>query len=127
MMVEKKVDDAIREIFRPEFLNRIDQTVVFDALTRHELGAIVNLMLTEVTTDLARKSIQISFTDEARAFLLDHGFDPKFGARPLSKTVQRHVEDEMAEWVLTGRIVPGLSLIHISEPTRLGMISYAVF
>lgn len=107
MMMEKKVNDAIREIFRPEFLNRIDQTVVFDALTRDELGAIVNLMLTEVTTDLARKSIQISFTDEARAFLLDHGFDPKFGARPLRKTVQRHVEDEMAEWVLTGRIVPG--------------------
>ena len=107
MLMEKKVTEAIREIFRPEFLNRIDETVIFDALSREELGAIVNLMLTEVQTDLARKNIQVSFTDEARAFLLDRGFDPKFGARPLRKTVQRHVEDEMAEWVLTGRIVPG--------------------
>jgi ATP-dependent Clp protease ATP-binding subunit ClpA len=107
MLMEKKVNEAVREIFRPEFLNRIDEIVIFDVLTRDELGAIVNLMLNEVISDLMRKNIRISFTDEARAFLLERGYDPKFGARPLRKTVQRHVEDEMAEWVLTGRIVPG--------------------
>jgi len=106
-LMQKKVNDAVREIFRPEFLNRVDETVVFDALTRENLGAIVGLMLTEVASDLARKGIHITFGEDARAFLLDHGFDPKFGARPLRKTVQRHVEDEMAEWVLTGRVRPG--------------------
>jgi len=106
-LMQKKVNDAVREIFRPEFLNRVDETVVFDALTRENLGAIVGLMLTEVASDLARKGIHITFGEDARAFLLDLGFDPKFGARPLRKTVQRHVEDEMAEWVLTGRVRPG--------------------
>ena len=106
-LMEKKVNEAVREIFRPEFLNRIDETVVFDALTRENLGAIVGLMLTEVASDLAMKGIHITFAEDARAFLLEHGFDPKFGARPLRKTVQRHVEDEMAEWVLTGRVQAG--------------------
>jgi ATP-dependent Clp protease ATP-binding subunit ClpA len=107
MLLDKKVNEALREIFRPEFLNRVDETVVFEQLTREQLGRIVTLMLNEVTADLARKSIELAFTDEARDLLLTHGYDPKFGARPLRKTVQRYVEDELAELVLTGRIHQG--------------------
>jgi ATP-dependent Clp protease ATP-binding subunit ClpA len=80
-------------------------------------------MLNDVISDLTRKNIRISFTDEARTFLLDRGFDPKFGARPLRKTVQRHVEDEMAEWVLTGRIVPG-DLVEVTAAD--GALRFAV-
>ncbi len=122
-LMEKKVNEAVREIFRPEFLNRIDETVVFDALTRENLGAIVALMLTEVASDLTLKGIQITFGEDARAFLLERGFDPKFGARPLRKTVQRHVEDEMAEWVLTGRVQAG---DHVDVTVRDGALHFEV-
>ncbi len=106
-LLERKVNEALREIFRPEFLNRVDETVVFEALSREQLGVIIGMMLREVTSDLGAKGVAITFTDEATAFLLERGYDPRFGARPLRKTVQRHVEDEMAEQVLTGRVLPG--------------------
>jgi len=118
-LLDKKVQDAIREIFRPEFINRIDETVVFDSLTREDLSKIVSIMLSEVTSDLLRKGIAIEFTDSAREFLLNRGFDPKFGARPLRKTVQRHVEDEMAEWFLTGKVMPGDLVTTDSDENKL--------
>ena len=118
-LLERKVNEALREIFRPEFLNRVDETVVFEALTREQLGTIVGMMLREVTGDLEKKGIAIRFTAEAEAFLLERGYDPKFGARPLRKTVQRHVEDEMAEQVLTGRVVPGDTITVSVEGDRL--------
>lgn len=106
LLMEKKVQEALKEIFRPEFLNRIDETIVFDTLSRAQLAEIVQLMLKDVTSDLKKKLISISFTDEALELLLERGYDPKFGARPLRKTVQRLVEDEMAEMVLTGEVIP---------------------
>ncbi len=106
LLLDKRVNEALREIFRPEFLNRVDETVIFEPLSREQLGEIVSLMLQEVRADLEKKDIHLSFTEAARAFLLEHGYDPKFGARPLRKTVQRHVEDELAEQVLTGLIHP---------------------
>ncbi len=106
-LMEKKVQEAIREIFRPEFINRIDETVVFDALTKEDLRKIIDMMLTDVSKDLMNKGMTITFSDSAKDFLLEKGFDPKFGARPLRKTVQRHIEDELAEEFLTGIIVPG--------------------
>ena len=119
MQVEKKVNEALRDIFRPEFLNRVDETVIFDSLSREQLGAIVALMLQEVKQDLEKKSIHLAFPEEAQAFLLEHGYDPKFGARPLRKTVQRHVEDELAEMFLTGRIHPGDTVLAVVREGRL--------
>ena len=111
LLLDKRVNEALREIFRPEFLNRVDETVIFEPLSREQLGEIVSLMLQEVRADLEKKDIHLSFTEAARAFLLEHGYDPKFGARPLRKTVQRHVEDELAEQVLTGLIHPGNAVL----------------
>lgn len=119
MLLEKKVNEALRDIFRPEFLNRVDETVIFEALTRPQLGEIVSLMLKEVQQDLERKAIHLSFTEDARAFLLEHGYDPKFGARPLRKTVQRHVEDELSELFLTGKVHMGDTVLAVVEDGRL--------
>ena len=104
----------------------IDETLLdaiekMDKEVEHVQGqfATVRMMLREVTGDLEKKGIAIRFTAEAEAFLLERGYDPKFGARPLRKTVQRHVEDEMAEQVLTGRVVPGDTVTVSVEGDRL--------
>jgi len=93
--------------FRPEFLNRIDDIVVFRSLSRQELLKIVDLMLTEVKERVKERGIDISVSQEARDFLLEKGYDPKYGARPLRRTIQRMVEDRLADLFLEGRFKEG--------------------
>lgn len=108
--LKERVNQAVKEIFRPEFLNRVDEVVVFDQLTRDQLSRIADIMLKEVEDDVRTKGMQITFSDEVKAFLIEKGYDPKYGARPLRKTIQRHVEDELAEMFLSGRIREGCSI-----------------
>jgi ATP-dependent Clp protease ATP-binding subunit ClpC len=98
--LSNKVKDALKETFRPEFMNRVDEIVVFTELSRAELRQIVDLMLREVISEAKDKNITINITDEVKEFLLDEGFDIKYGARPLRRTIQRFIEDEMAELYL---------------------------
>jgi len=106
-VLKERVDKAVKETFRPEFLNRVDEIVVFERLTRDQLRQIADIMLREVEKDVRDKGMHITFSDEVKEFLIDKGFDPKYGARPLRKTIQRHIEDEMAEMFLAGRIGEG--------------------
>lgn len=108
--LEKKVQSAIREIFRPEFLNRVDEVVVFEELTREQLGQIADIMLRDVEADVRAKGMYIVFGEDVKSFLIDKGFDPKYGARPLRKTIQRHVEDELSEMFLSGQIREGCTI-----------------
>lgn len=124
--LEKRVTDAIRDVFRPEFLNRVDETVVFEELSKEQLREIVDLMLREVTSDLLSKHIHISFDDASREFLLARGYDPKFGARPLRKTIQRHVEDELSEMYLKGDLFDGSSVAVGVEGEHLCFLVAAV-
>jgi ATP-dependent Clp protease ATP-binding subunit ClpA len=97
-----KVKDALRDIFRPEFINRIDEIIVFTELNRSELRLIVDLMLKEIITEAKEKNLSVEISDEVKEHLLNKGYDSKYGARPLRRTIQRLIEDEMAELYLKG-------------------------
>jgi ATP-dependent Clp protease ATP-binding subunit ClpC len=98
------VMDEVKRTFNPEFLNRIDEIIVFRALDVEDMQKIVKILLDQVGTRLKRKDISLNFTQEALDFLIEKGFDPALGARPLRRTIQRLVEDPLAELVLRGII-----------------------
>lgn len=103
--MEAKVKDALKQTFRPEFLNRIDDTIVFSELTKDELSKIVELMLREVANEGNDKKITITVTDEMKKFILEKGYNSKYGARPLRRAIQKYIEDEVSEAYLKGMLV----------------------
>ena len=102
-----KIVDRLKDVFRPEFLNRIDEIVSFDALTKEQLLEIVDLMLNDTIKALNDKDIKISISNSAKEFILEKGTDIKFGARPLRRAIQRYLEDELSEIILRGELVDG--------------------
>lgn len=110
--LETKVKDAIKETFRPEFLNRVDEIVVFTELGTEELKQIIGLMLKEVYSEAEDKNIKVNVSDKVKEFILEKGYDPKFGARPLRRTIQTYIEDRLSEEYLRGTIKEG-SLVGI--------------
>ncbi len=105
--LKESVEKALREHFRPEFLNRIDETIVFEPLTRAELQKIVDLLANEVRERMSDRQIDFELTLAAKDELVREGYDPAFGARPLRRTVQRRVENELAKRILTGEFHDG--------------------
>ncbi|MFW5648442.1 MAG: AAA family ATPase [Candidatus Alkaliphilus sp. MAG34] len=105
--LESTAKEALKEIFRPEFLNRVDETIVFTKLSKKELRQIVDLMLKEVIQDVREKDMSITVSDEVKDFILEKGYDEKYGARPLRRTIQRYIEDEIAEEYIRKRFVSG--------------------
>ncbi|MEO5927402.1 MAG: ATP-dependent chaperone ClpB [Patescibacteria group bacterium] len=108
--VEGKVKEMLRNHFRPEFLNRLDEIVMFHALTREEIGRIVELQLALVADRLKAKKIAISFTDKAKKLIADKGYDPAFGARPLKRTIQDLILDDLSLKIIEGKINEGDSV-----------------
>ncbi len=108
--IKRNVERSLRQAFRPEFLNRIDETVIFKSLGREEMVQIVDLLVAEVQERLSDRDITIELTQEAKEWIADKGYDPQFGARPLRRTVQRYVETPLARKVLTGEIGKGGSV-----------------
>ncbi len=106
--VEKyKIEERLKDVFRPEFLNRVDEIVAFSSLTNEQLIEIVDLMLKDTATALYDKNITMEVSKDAKDFLLEKGTNLKFGARPLRRAIQRYVEDEISERILRGEIVDG--------------------
>ena len=105
--MKTNVLDEVKRFFRPEFLNRIDGTVVFHALTREHIHQIIDQMLGEVASNLIEKGVDMEVTQEAKDWLSEKGFDPKFGARPLRRVIQDNVEDKLSDAVLAGALGPG--------------------
>ena len=105
--LHESVEDALKKAFRPEFLNRIDEVIIFDPLTQEQITQIVALLMKEVQKRLAEQRITVELTDAARTHLVKEGFDPIYGARPLRRAIQRHVESPLAKAVLTGEFKPG--------------------
>jgi ATP-dependent Clp protease ATP-binding subunit ClpB len=103
----KEALEALRQAFRPEFINRIDEIVLFNPLGRAELDKIVDLELAKVQRLLAERKVRIELTPAARERIVQEGYDPAYGARPLRRTVQRLVQDPLALQILEGRILPG--------------------
>ena len=109
---EAKYDviQAIRAHFRPEFLNRLDETVIFDRLGRDDMGSIVEIQLARLFARLSERKITLSVDAQARAWLADQGYDPVFGARPLKRVIQRTLQDPLAEMILSGDVLTGQTL-----------------
>ncbi len=105
--MKNKVNDELKKHFRPEFLNRIDDIVVFHQLTEEQIITMVDLMITRVEGALANKDMAIELTPAAKGLLARRGFDPVLGARPLRRTIQREIEDQLSEKILFGEIEPG--------------------
>ena len=105
--MKDKVLGEVKRFFRPEFLNRIDSTVVFHSLSREHILSIVSLQLKEVEKQLQDKHISLEVTDEAKVHLAEKGYDPDFGARPLRRLIQNVVEDQLSEEILGGRLKEG--------------------
>jgi ATP-dependent Clp protease ATP-binding subunit ClpB len=103
-MIEEKVFQALRASFKPEFLNRLDETIIFQNLTHGQLRQIVDIQLTRLEKRLADRNIEIQLTDGAKDFLAEKGFDPVYGARPLKRTIQQFIENPLSMEILKGDI-----------------------
>ena len=104
---KNKVIDKLKEVFRPEFLNRVDEIISFDSLTQEQLLEIVDLMLKDTEKALNEKDITMDITEKAKNYLLEKGTDMKFGARPLRRAIQRYFEDELSEMILRSELLDG--------------------
>ncbi|SUZ30983.1 Chaperone protein ClpB [Roseibaca ekhonensis] len=105
-----EVMEAVRAHFRPEFLNRLDETVIFDRLARGDMDAIVDIQLARLLKRLLARKITLELDDSARAWLADKGYDPVYGARPLKRVIQRHLQDPLAQLLLGGQVLDGATL-----------------
>jgi ATP-dependent Clp protease ATP-binding subunit ClpC len=114
--IHSKAMEGLKRAFRPEFLNRIDQVVVFHSLSREQLREIVDLLLEHVEDRLSEQDIALEIGDDVREFLMNEGYDEAFGARPLRRAIQTHVDDALADAILNGALSPGqtavLSITH---------------
>jgi ATP-dependent Clp protease ATP-binding subunit ClpB len=118
-MVRDQVMDVVRSHFRPEFLNRVDEIILFHRLKRGEMGAIVDIQLARLRQLLADRKITLELDEEARAFLADRGYDPAYGARPLKRAVQKYVQDPLAEQILQGNFPDGSTIKAFAGSDRL--------
>lgn len=104
---KRDVMDAVRAHFRPEFLNRLDETIIFDRLTREDMDGIVDIQLGRLTKRLGRRNISLDLDEAAKKWLADEGYDPVFGARPLKRVIQRALQNQLAEMLLAGDVMDG--------------------
>ena len=114
-----KVIDKLKDVFRPEFLNRVDEIVSFDPLTTEQLLQIVDLMLKDTKSALKEKDIKLEVTGNAKNYILEKGTDIKFGARPLRRAIQRYIEDELSEMILKGELLDGQTVTVDLEKDKL--------
>ena len=102
--------ETLKNHFRPEFLNRIDETLIFHRLNRETIRRIVDIQLGRIEERLASRDLALDVTPAARDWLAQVGYDPQYGARPLKRALQRYIEDELARRVISGEVIPGDSI-----------------
>jgi ATP-dependent Clp protease ATP-binding subunit ClpB len=105
--VREQVMNVVRAHFRPEFLNRVDEIILFHRLKREQMGKIVDIQMQRLQKLLADRKIALKLDDKARSWLAEKGYDPAYGARPLKRVIQKYVQDPLAEMVLAGKIHDG--------------------
>lgn len=101
---QKQVLEELRLHFRPEFLNRLDETILFKPLTKQNIGGIIDLLATDLNKRLAEKELSLNLTDDAKQYIMDHGYDPVYGARPLKRYLQKNVDTLVARLILAGDV-----------------------
>lgn len=115
----RRVLEALKSAFRPEFLNRVDETIIFHRLTEKEIGRIVDIQLQSLRKRLARNGMTLELTDNAKQFLGAKGFDPAYGARPLKRTLQQYIENPLSMAILEGRVKDGDTIVADLEGEEL--------
>ena len=105
--MKSRITGELKRLFRPEFLNRVDEVIVFHKLTREEIRLIVDLLVVRTGKQLAEKGLSIELTDAAGELLVEKGYDPTLGARPLRRAIQRYIEDKLADILLERQLEPG--------------------
>ncbi|MFM8438692.1 MAG: AAA family ATPase, partial [Candidatus Kapaibacterium sp.] len=121
--MKSTVEDSLKRMFNPEFLNRIDDTIIFRHLTKDDIYKIIDLQLAKLIKRLEANGVVIDLTKTAKDFLADKGYDEKYGARPLRRAIQRYVEDELAEEMLKGTIKDGMK-IKVRFDKKLGKLVF---
>ena len=122
MLDKDKMIASLKELFRPEFLNRVDEIVTFDSLSTDELLQIVDLLLGYTRKALENKDISLEVSDSAKHYILSKGTDLKYGARPLRRSIQRFIEDEIADMLLKGEVSNGQCVSVDLEDDKLKFI-----
>src|SRR5947209_6336190 len=117
--MKNRIMGELKKVFRPEFLNRIDEVIVFHKLSKHEIKDIVELLLTRIRESMAERELQLELSDSAKDMLVDKGWDPAMGARPLRRAIQRYVEDPLADFVLRSQVPEG-STVKVDTPEEHG-------
>ena len=114
--MKNRIMGELKKVFRPEFLNRIDDVIVFHKLQREEIREIVELLLLRIRESMAERELQLELTDPAKDMLVEKGWDPAMGARPLRRAIQRYIEDPLADFVLREQLTPGATVVVNSAP-----------
>ncbi len=109
--MKNRIMGELKKVFRPEFLNRIDDVIVFHKLQKDEIKQIVELLLLRIRESMAERELQLELTDPAKEMLVEKGWDPSMGARPLRRAIQRYIEDPLADFVLREELVPGATVV----------------
>src|SRR5687767_2633211 len=117
--MKEQVDEELKRHFRPEFLNRIDETIVFHQLTREQVKTIVDLMIKRIKEQLKSKDLELELTEDSKTWLADKGYDAALGARPLRRTIQREVEDALSEKILYGEFHAGQMIVVDVEDDKI--------
>jgi ATP-dependent Clp protease ATP-binding subunit ClpB len=119
--MKEAVLDELRHSFRPEFLNRLDEIIVFHALSEQHLKEIVEIQLAGLRARLEERHIEIKLTDEARTRLVRNGYDPTYGARPLKRAIQRQIETPLAKRIIAGEVRDGQTILVDVDPEGDGL------
>jgi ATP-dependent Clp protease ATP-binding subunit ClpC len=114
-----RILDEAKKFFRPEFLNRLDDIIVFRTLGRPELNTILELEVAKVLERLRRRNVVVVLDDKARELLIEKGFDPQYGARPMRRAVERYLEDPLAEEILRGTLIDGEPVTATAEGEKI--------
>jgi ATP-dependent Clp protease ATP-binding subunit ClpC len=109
--MKNRIMGELKKVFRPEFLNRIDDVIVFHKLQKSEIKQIIDLLLLRIRKSMAERELQLDLTEEAKDMLVDKGWDPAMGARPLRRAIQRYIEDPLADFVLRAQLPPGATVV----------------
>jgi len=120
-VVRNQIEELLHQKFKPEFLNRVDETIIFHSLSKKDMGAIIEIQLQRLVARLEERKYKLTITDAAKEFLVDAGFNPLYGARPLKRAIQRYLEDPLAMELLAGRFLEGA---HIRVDAREGGLSF---
>jgi ATP-dependent Clp protease ATP-binding subunit ClpC len=113
--MKNRVMGELKKVFRPEFLNRIDEVIVFHKLQKEEIKQIVDLLLQRVRASMAERELQLELTEEAEDFLVEKGWDPAMGARPLRRAIQRYIEDSLSDFILQSQLPEGGGTIMVKK------------